>query len=115
MTMRARPDINQHMWMEAGEYPIYVGNSVRDAKEVGVYTEPELRVTEQCTEANAVEQSFERMVNNNGVIEYEAVPTATVIFMTGLKLNSQQRSRAMWRMRSLLMMYITEHIHWTSL
>lgn len=64
--------------MEAGEYPIYVGNSVRDAKEVGVYTEPELRVTEQCTEANAVEQGFDRMVNNNGVLEYEPVPTATV-------------------------------------
>ena len=51
---------------------------MRDAQEVGVYTEPELRVTEQCTEANAVEQGFDRMVNNNGVIEYEPVPSATV-------------------------------------
>ena len=64
--------------MEAGEYPIYVGNSVRDAEQQAVYTEPELRVTEQCTEASAVEQGFDRMVNNNGEIGYEPVPTATV-------------------------------------
>lgn len=64
--------------LEAGDYPIYVGNSVRDAKEVGAYTEPQLRVTEQCTEANAVEIGFERMVNDNGTIVYEDVPTATV-------------------------------------
>lgn len=64
--------------LEAGDYPIYVGNSVRDAKEAGVYTQDELAVTQQCTEANAVEAGFNRMINNNGEVAYEAVPTATV-------------------------------------
>lgn len=64
--------------LEAGVYPIYVGNSVRDAKEAGTYEEPELRVVEQCTEASAVEIPFERMKNENGTITYEEVPVKTV-------------------------------------
>ena len=64
--------------LEAGDYPIYVGNSVRDAKQVGNYRVENLQVVEQLSEANAVEHGFPRMVNENGTIAYEPVPTVTV-------------------------------------
>ena len=37
--------------LEAGDYDIYVGNSVKNVEEVGTYNVPELVVTEECTEA----------------------------------------------------------------
>lgn len=64
--------------LEAGDYPIYVGNSVRTAENVGNYHVEQLRLVEQLSEANAVEQGFSRMVNVNGTIGYEPVPTVTV-------------------------------------
>ena len=64
--------------LEAGDYPIHVGNSVRNTKQVGNYHVEELRVIEQLSEANAVEQGFQRIVNRDGSIAYEDVPTATV-------------------------------------
>ncbi len=40
--------------MEAGTYPIYVGNSVRASLKKGEYTEAALRVVEQLSEASAI-------------------------------------------------------------
>ena len=40
--------------MEAGEYKIYVGNSVRDAEHTASYTVEEATVTEQLSEANSI-------------------------------------------------------------
>lgn len=33
--------------LEAGKYPIYVGTDVRSCEEIGVHTEPKLRVTQR--------------------------------------------------------------------
>ncbi|MDR1427309.1 MAG: glycoside hydrolase family 3 C-terminal domain-containing protein [Bifidobacteriaceae bacterium] len=46
--------------LEAGDYPIYVGNSVRSAAEQGVFQVPALRVTEQLTETAAAKTAFDR-------------------------------------------------------
>ncbi len=63
--------------LEAGDYGIYVGNSVRAAEKAGDYTLPELKVVEQLEEASAAEQSFQRMVNDgSGTPKYEDVPLA---------------------------------------
>lgn len=71
--------------IEAGEYPVYVGNSVRSASKVGVHTEMQLRVTEQLSEIVAVPEDsrFQRMraaVDNDGTLvpRFEDVPTRTV-------------------------------------
>ena len=64
--------------LEAGQYIIYLGNSVSDATAVYVHMENETRVVEKCTEALAPRREFERMkAAENGTLEYEPVPTAT--------------------------------------
>lgn len=45
--------------LEAGEYSIYIGNNVRDAKKVFSFTVDELTVTKQLTEALAPERDFD--------------------------------------------------------
>ena len=47
--------------MEAGDYTVYVGNSVRNTTVAGTYTEETLRVTEQLTELCEPTTAFERM------------------------------------------------------
>ena len=71
--------------LEAGDYPVYVGTSVRDCGVVYTHTEPELRVVEQLQEVMAVDpnHAFERMAatedaEGNIVMEMEPVPTRTV-------------------------------------
>jgi len=70
--------------LESGEYGIYVGNSVRDAKKVGCVSINGIIVCEQLQEAAAVaeEHKFQRMVARAGanVIsqEWEDTPTRTV-------------------------------------
>jgi beta-glucosidase len=70
--------------LEAGDYPIYVGNSVRTAIEHGVYKQPSLQVIKQLTETAAVkpDHKFERMMAKADVsghvnLAYEPVPVAT--------------------------------------
>lgn len=64
--------------LEAGDYKIYVGNSVRDSELVHTYNQKELEVVEQLTEAAAPYHDFERMkaVEKDGkiVLEKEKVP-----------------------------------------
>ncbi len=45
--------------LEAGEYNIYIGNNVRDAKKAFTFTIDELTVTKQLTEALAPERDFD--------------------------------------------------------
>lgn len=47
--------------LEAGDYGIYVGNSVRSAARAGTYTQSELRVTQQLQEAMPPVEAFKRM------------------------------------------------------
>lgn len=80
--------------LEAGDYNIYVGNSARDNEKVYTYTVDELIVTEQLTEALAVEpeNAFERMIpkmDENGAltIGYETVPTRTIDYHERIEAN----------------------------
>ena len=64
--------------LEAGQYIIYVGNSVRDSEPTYIYEENQTRVVEKCYEALAPTLEFERMTRGeNGEITYKAVPTRT--------------------------------------
>ena len=64
--------------LEAGQYIIYVGNSVRDAEPIYIHEEEETRVVEKCTEALSPVKEFERMKKSeNGDLVYENVPTRT--------------------------------------
>ena len=62
--------------LEAGQYIIYLGNSVSDATAVYVHVEDECRVVERCTQAIAPTKSFERMKAGENGIEYEPAPLA---------------------------------------
>ncbi|MDR1152215.1 MAG: fibronectin type III-like domain-contianing protein, partial [Bifidobacteriaceae bacterium] len=69
--------------LEAGDYPIYVGNSVRDATEEGVFAVPSLRVVEQLVETVAPKTPFDRFHASEGpdgtivLSKDDAVPTTT--------------------------------------
>lgn len=64
--------------LEAGQYIIYLGNSVSDATAVYVHMEENTRVVEKCTEALSPRVEFERMkAGAGGTLEYEKVPTCT--------------------------------------
>ena len=64
--------------LEAGQYIIYLGNSVSDATAVYVHMENATRVVEKCYEALSPVKEFERLkAGNGGVAEYESVPTRT--------------------------------------
>lgn len=80
--------------LEAGDYPIYVGNHVQTANVQGRYSQQTLKVIEQFSESAAVkpEHSFERMVAKTGkagriTLAYEPVPIVT----TDLKDTVQSR------------------------
>lgn len=66
--------------LEPGEYRLYVGTDVRSAQSVGKAVVEELVVVEQLGEACGVdpECGFLRMVNREGKISMEPVPTRTV-------------------------------------
>ena len=72
--------------MEAGVYPIFVGTDVRSCEEIGVHTEPKLRVTQRLESRAdcAPKEAFDRLValaDENGKIEkgYESVPLSAVL------------------------------------
>lgn len=69
--------------LEEGEYPIYVGDSVRDAQVEGIYEQTELEVIEQLEEALAPVKEFERIKAQEGengelVETSETVSTSTI-------------------------------------
>ncbi len=64
--------------LEAGQYIIYAGNSVRSAEAIYAHIENETRVVEKCTEALAPTKEFERFKKSeNGDLVYENVPNRT--------------------------------------
>lgn len=74
--------------LEAGEYTIYAGDNVRDAKAVGSFTLERLRVVETCRSAMAPTTAFARMkmtaadeqqgADGDCVIAMEDVPLRTI-------------------------------------
>lgn len=65
--------------LEAGEYNIYIGNNVRDAKKAFTFTIDELTVTKHFTEALAPERDFDVLYpTNNFKPAYRSVSTRTV-------------------------------------
>ena len=57
--------------LEGGEYNIFVGQNVRDAKNVFAFTMPETRCVKQCVQALAPTEEFCRMVNRGGKPDFE--------------------------------------------
>jgi len=68
--------------LEAGEYEIYAGNSVRDAKKAGSFSLGDTIVTKQLSEALAPNYKFDRMVlrveGDKVTQQKQAVPQRTV-------------------------------------
>ena len=57
--------------LESGEYNIYVGQNVRDAKQVFAFDLDQTRLVKQCVQALAPVENFDRMINQNGEIAFE--------------------------------------------
>ena len=81
--------------LEAGEYKVFAGENVRDAKEVLAFTLDELKVTQQLQEACAPVEAFERFVfkmNPDGTFEkkMEAVPLRSIDIMKRIADNRPQ-------------------------
>ncbi len=72
--------------LEAGDYQIYVGNSVRDATVAGTWTLDQDTVTQQCTEVLPAVLLEQKMVNNNGTVAYETLETNAESLGTDLSL-----------------------------
>ncbi len=62
--------------LEAGEYGVYVGENVRDAKLAYTFEEKETKLVKQCVQALAPTKEFARMVANGGKVAWEQAPTA---------------------------------------
>lgn len=64
--------------LEAGEYNVYSGNSVRASEKILSFNLNETIVLKQCEEALAPVKAFNRFHNNNGKLEMEKTPLRTV-------------------------------------
>ncbi len=65
--------------MEAGDYKILVGNSVKNVKQAGVYKQGSLKVVEQLTTKLTPQALDKRMTwNGSGSVAYENLTTGTV-------------------------------------
>ncbi len=86
--------------MEAGDYPIYVGNSVRESVQKGVYNEPALRVTQQLEEALSVypaSRAFNRLrpaVDGNTVTEDWTDLTPTRSYDLAARITSEMAEKS---------------------
>jgi len=81
--------------LEAGEYKIYAGTNVRDAKEVYAFVLDEDCVTEQLQEACAPVEAFDRLVfkvNPDGTVEKktEEVPLSQIDIRKRIETNRPQ-------------------------
>ncbi len=61
-----------------GSYGMFCGTDVRSAQAVGTYEVPQLKILSRLTEAAAPVLPFQRLVNQNGVAVWQAVPLRTV-------------------------------------
>ncbi len=57
--------------LECGEYNIYIGQNVRDAKQCFAFHLDETRLVKQCVQALAPVEEFDRMINKGGQIGFE--------------------------------------------
>lgn len=57
--------------LESGEYNVYIGQNVRDAKQCFSFVMDETRLVKQCVQALAPVEEFDRMINANGEIGFE--------------------------------------------
>lgn len=69
--------------LEAGDYNIYVGNSVRDCQLEYIHNEPETRLVEQLSEQMAPVKAFDRFKpvedeDGNLTVDFEKTPLQTV-------------------------------------
>ena len=60
--------------LEEGEYNIYIGQNVRDAKLCFAFRIDKTRLVKQCVQALAPVEDFDRMINKNGEIGFEKAP-----------------------------------------
>ena len=60
--------------LESGDYRVFVGKNVRDCREEFSFSLPETTVTERLGSALAPVKPFERFVNRDGQLRFEAVP-----------------------------------------
>lgn len=79
--------------LEAGDYSIYVGNSVRDSKKEKTYTLNELKVVQKLQEALAPTREFDRIkpgqTNGDGTftVTNEKVPTRSINLQERIQQN----------------------------
>ncbi len=79
--------------MEAGEYHIYVGNSIRKTEKVLTYVQEALEVVEKLQEAMAPTKAFQRMrpgqrkPEGTYELQYEEVPTQTISLRDRIQAN----------------------------
>ena len=64
--------------LEPGVYELFEGNNVRDAKKIFEIAINSLVVIKETEDALSPIKPFKRMVNNNGTVSYEDVPTRKV-------------------------------------
>ena len=57
--------------LESGEYNIYVGQNVRDAKQCFSFVLDKTRLVKQCVQALAPIEEFDRMINKDGKVGFE--------------------------------------------
>lgn len=70
---------HEYAWvMEAGEYELYAGENVREAKKVFSFDVPEDIVIEQLESALGPVISFDRMKEENGKVVFENVPVTKI-------------------------------------
>ena len=57
--------------LESGEYNVFVGQNIRDAKQCFAFHLDETRLVKQCVQALAPVEEFDRMINADGKIGFE--------------------------------------------
>lgn len=74
--------------LEDGEYKVFLGNSVRDAKQVYSFCIDKTICIKKCSQALAPEEEFDRMVAlSNGEVGYSKVPIAKYVLKEKIQNN----------------------------
>lgn len=76
--------------LESGEYNVYIGQNVRDAKQCFAFTLDETRLVKQCVQALAPVEEFDRMINQNGQINFEKATLKQYDLSERIKANLPQ-------------------------
>ncbi len=73
--------------LENGEYNVFVGQNVRDAKQCFSFVLDETRLVKQCVQALAPVEEFDRMINAGGNVGFEKAPTKQYDLAERIKQN----------------------------